>query len=629
MKRTDEAPLNEINRSTIERLNEPENTANALNAIGEEQIKKAAETLKKYKEQKSVLDSRVIKNEEWWKLRHWQYINNSGEEESVQPRSAWLFNSIMNKLADYSDNIPEANIRARQSDDVREAERLKELIPMIMEENDYEETYMQSSLSKLKNGTSVTGVFWDSGKNGIGDILIRNVDLLSFYWQPGITDLQKSRNVFVVDLVDNEALREQYPQLDIAAGDPFTLAKYIYEDYLDTSEKTAVIDWYYKKKGLLHYCKFAGNTVLFATENEPEKYPNGWYDDGEYPFVVDILFKMEGTIAGFGYIDVCKDDQEYIDRIDQAIMTNAIASAIPRYFARQDSGINLDDFLNWHKPIVKVPALSADDVQPIDVKPVNSCVLQARENKIQELKQTSGNSDVNTGTAASGVTAASAISQLIETGSKGSRHMIKGTYRAYRKIVYKVIERIRQFYDMPRYVRILNENGTERFEAYDNSGLKPQNTEGLFENYERMPVFDIEVSAQKASAYNKMSQNELAIQFYQYGFFAPDNADASLSCLKMMDFDHKDDVMQMIQQNGTLLDMVKAQQEQINKLSVLADLAYGSNISGANAQAQAAAEKADRTAGQGSASAENPFSDNETGSLAEKRRRQAADATEV
>ena len=49
--------------------------------------------------------------------------------------------------------------------------------------------------------------------------------------------------------------------------------------------KCVVVDWYYKKYGIdgapiLHYCKFAGDTVLFSTENEGE-YPNGWYEHGK------------------------------------------------------------------------------------------------------------------------------------------------------------------------------------------------------------------------------------------------------------------------------------------------------------------------------------------------------------
>lgn len=593
--------------------------------IGEEEIKKAVDTLKKYKDQKRNFDNRVIENEQWWKMRHWDYTRQ--KEESVEPASAWLFNSIMNKLADFSDNAPEPNIRARMEDDVEEAQRLKHLLPMIFEANDFEQTYMHTSLSKIKNGVSFTGVFWNPAKeNGLGDIEIKAINPLSIIYQPGITDIQQSRNVFITDLVDNEVLKELYPNIELKSGDDIPLGKYIYEDYLDTSEKTPVIEWYYKKNGKLQYCKFINHTVLESSENEPEKYPNGWYDDGEYPFVCDVLFEMEGSITGYGYIDVGKSPQEYIDKLDQAILKNALMSAQPRYFERNDSSINRSEFLDWTNPIVKTNGnLGQEDLRMIEVKPIPSFVLNARENKVQELKQTSGNSDVSTGSASGGVTAASAISQLIETGAKGSRHAIKGTYRAYRKIVYMIIERIRQFYDIPRCVRILGEDGSEEFQQYDNAKLKIQTLKGVDgEDYFRKPMFDIEVTAQKSTPYNKLSQNELALQFYQYGFFAPQNADATLACLKMMDFDHKQDVIKMVNENGTMYDIIQQLQQQNQKLSVLCDLYVpGSNLSGSNT-----AYENGNVGTQQSVSA--PTKDNnETATQADKYREKAADATEV
>lgn len=66
----------------------------------------------------------------------------------------------------------------------------------------------------------------------------------------------------------------------------------------------------------------------------------------------------------------------------------------------------------------------------------------------------------------------------------------------------------------------------------------------------RLPQFDIEVSAQKASPYSKMSQNELALQFFGAGFFNPQLADQALACIEMMDFDRKDFIMQRIAQNA-------------------------------------------------------------------------------
>lgn len=590
-----------------------------LDIIGSEQVKTALETLKKYKQQKKNFDDRVVDNEEWWKLRHWNRLKK--DNDTVEPTSAWLFNSIMNKLADYSDNFPEPNIRARTQEDVPEAQRIKNVIPMILESNDYEATYMDTCLSKIKNGTSITGVFWNSSKD---DIDIKPIDVLQIFWQPGVKDIQASRNVFTVELVDTDLLQEMYPDKEINSGDEVTTAKYLYEDSIDTSGKSAVIDWYYKKQGKLHYCKFVNETVLMSSENEPDDYPNGWYDDGEYPFVVDTLFKMEGTIAGFGYLDVCKSPQEYIDKLDKAIITNTLMSSVPRYFEKNGSSIDKTAFLDWNNPIVTTNGnLGEDDIRSIPVTPLGASVFNARDGKIQELKQTSGNSDVNTGTSANGVTAASAISQLIETGSKGSRHTIKGTYRAYKNIIYKVIERMRQFYDEPRYVRILGDDGSQTFDTYTNAGLKKQTYDGLFgESVSRLPMFDIEVSAQKSSPYNKMNQNELALQFYQYGFFSPQNTDMTLACLNMMDFDHKSDIIAQVQQNGTLYDALMQAQQENERLKQMVDMAYGSNLTGSPPNAP----QQESSAGSGTVQSTQ---EDETGSAADKMRKKAADATQV
>ena len=67
-----------------------------------------------------------------------------------------------------------------------------------------------------------------------------------------------------------------------------------------------------------------------------------------------------------------------------------------------------------------------------------------------------------------------------------------------------------------------------------------------------MPIFDIKVSAQKKNVYTKVSQNELALQFFKMGFFNPQLTDQTLMCLEMMEFDGKDEIMQKVAQNGTM-----------------------------------------------------------------------------
>ena len=555
--------------------------------IGREQIQAAQQTLNRYKEGKANLEQRIVENEQWYKLRHWECMRKS-ETNQVEPSSGWLFNSIANKHADAMDNFPTPNVLPREEGDKGEAEMLSSILPVILEQNDFEETYDNVWDYKLKAGTGIYGVFWDKEKmNGLGDITIRKVDIINLFWESGITDIQRSRNLFHVELADNDLLLGAYPQLQGKLGNStMDISKYIYDDSVDTNNKSALVDWYYKKRNeqgkvVLHYVKYVNDVVLFATENEPEKYPNGWYDHGLYPFVFDPLFSVEGTPCGFGYIDVGKSAQEYIDRGNQAIMQNMLSNAKPRHFIRGDGSVNEEEYADLTKDFIHVDGnLGQDSIMPVQGKPLNDIYVQVINNKVDELKEVTGNRDISTGGTTSGVTAASAIAAMQEAGSKLSRDNNKATYRAFRKVCLMVIELIRQFYDIPRCFRIMGENGTQRFVQYSNAGISPQ-----FQGVEmgvdmgyRTPLFDIEITAQKQSPYSKMSQNELALQFYSAGFFNPQMADQALACLDMMDFDRKQFIMQKIAQNGGMYQQMLMMQQQMLMMAQALDQAKGTNM---------------------------------------------------
>ena len=553
----------------------------ARKAIGEEQARKAMDTLQKYRQGKSALEARVIASEDWWRMRSWQRIQK-GNPEDDKWTSAWLFNVIMGKHAAAIAAYPAPAIRPREPDDREEAAKLSSVLPVILEQNDFEEVYSDSQWTKLKQGTLIWHVKWDSSKlNGLGDISVQPVDILSFFWEPGVRDLQKSKNIFLTEMVDNDLLLAKYPELQGKLNsNPQIQQKYNTDDVISFDGKSMVVDWYYKKyqngRQVLHFAKLVGDTVLQSTENDTEqKYDTltlpdgsivqqpagrpmaetGLYDDGEYPFVVDALFPVEGSIAGYGYIDIGKSTQEQIDRMNQAIVKNAIMTTTPRWFKRSDGSVNEQEFADWTKPFVHVDGnLGQDSLVPIQVNMLNSNYIAILQNKIEELKWTTGNTDVNNGATNSGVTAASAIAALQEASGRSSKDSTKSAYRAYARMIRMVIERIRQFYDLPRQFRIVGQRGAEQFVQYSNQGLQPQTLYGANGQPDglRKPVFDIEVSAQKASEYTSMAQNELALQFFQLGFFNPQMVDQALSTLDMMDFDGKDSIIQKIQENADL-----------------------------------------------------------------------------
>lgn len=553
--------------------------------IGKEALHKATLTLQKYKEGKANLEQRIISNEQWYKIRHWECMRDKTSD--IQPSSAWLFNCLANKHADAMDNYPSPNILPREEGDKAEAEMLTSILPVVLDQCDFEQVYSDVWMYKLKSGTGVYGVYWDKSKlNGLGDISIQKVDLINLFWESGITDIQRSKNLYHVELADNDTLIAAYPQLEGKLGQSTVdLTKYVYDDTVDTSNKSAVIDWYYKKtqngRTVLHYCKYVNDTVLFATENEPDFADRGWYDHGQYPFVFDVLYPVEGTPAGFGYIDVGKDAQEYIDRGNQAILKNMLANAKPRYFIRTDGSVNEEEYADMSKDFVHVDGnLGQDSILPVSGKALNDIYVTVINNKIDELKETTGNRDISTGGTTGGVTAASAIAAMQEAGSKLSRDNNKASYRAFRKLCLMMIELIRQFYDMPRCFRIMGENGMARFVQYSNAGIQPQ-MQGIEMGVDlgyRLPQFDIEVTAQKASPYSKMSQNELALQFYSAGMFNPQMADQALACLDMMDFDRKQFIMQKIAQNGGMYQQMLMMQQQMMMLAQMVDQDKGTNL---------------------------------------------------
>ena len=553
--------------------------------IGKEQVQKANLTLQKYKEGKANLERRIVDNEQWYKIRHWECMRD--KKKDIQPTSAWLFNCIANKHADAMDNFPSPNILPREEGDKAEAEMLTSIIPVILDQAEFEQTYSDVTNYKLKTGTGVYGVFWDKSKlNGLGDISIRQIDIINLFWESGIKDIQMSRNIFHVELQDNDLLIGAYPQLQGKLGTAtMDITKYVYDDAVDTNNKSLVVDWYYKKavngRTVLHYVKYVNDEVLFATENDPNFAETGWYSHGMYPFVFDVLFPTEGTPTGFGYIDVGKDSQAYIDRGNQAIMENMLANARPRHFIRSDGGVNEEEYADHTKDFIHVDAnLGQDSILPVQGKPLSNIYVEVVNNKIDELKETTGNRDISTGGTTSGVTAASAIAAMQEAGSKLSRDNNKASYRAFRKMCVMIIELIRQFYDLPRCFRIMGENGAARYVQYSNAGIQPQfqgNDFGGDMGY-RLPLFDIEVTAQKQSPYSKMSQNELALQFFGAGFFNPQIADQALACLDMMDFDRKHFIMQKIAQNGGMYQQMMAMQQQMIMLAQMVDQSRGSNI---------------------------------------------------
>ena len=325
-------------------------------AIGAEQVKKLTAVLQKYKTGKKRTEQRIVASENWWKLRN--DAEESGDsltmaKEGFKSASGWLHNVIVSKHADAMEAYPEPNILPREEDDRAEAHILTAIIPCVLEQNQFEKTYSDVAWQKIKSGTGVYKVVWDKGKlNGLGDITISKVNLLNLYWEPGITDIQRSRYFFHTELMDKDLLEEQYPEQlkGKLTGQSFLSTRFLYDDTVSTDGKVTVVECYYHKyvqgRKTVQYVKYVNEQVIFATENDPALARRGLYDHAMYPYVFDALFPIEGSPCGYGFVDICRNPQTCIDLLNTSFVKNAMAGATPRYFKRQDGGVNEKEFLD-------------------------------------------------------------------------------------------------------------------------------------------------------------------------------------------------------------------------------------------------------------------------------------------
>ena len=581
--------------------------------IGAEQLKAFTKTLEEYKAGKVQTEQRILASENWWKLRNSteeQRGSKAAGDDGFKAVSGWLHNVIVSKHADAMKAFPEPNILPREQGDKGEAAMLSAIIPCVLEQNNFEATYSDTMWQKLKTGTGVYKVVWDKSKlNGLGDIHVEKVNLLNVYWEPGITDIQRSRYFFHTELWDKDVLEERYPQLKgKLKGQSFFSTKFLYDDHVNTENKHTVIEVYYHRyiqgKNTLQYVKYVGDQVIYATENEtqrpakpvvdpmsgqpmidpmsgmpimtqePSMAERGLYDHGRYPYFFDALYPIEGSPCGYGYVDLCRNPQMEIDLLKTAMVKNAMVGATPRYFSRVDGNINETEFLDTSKPIVHVNGnVDEATLRRIEHNALDGMYVNLLDRSIDELRETSGNTEAATGSTPGSVTAASGIAALQEAAGKTSSDSTQASYRVYSDMVDMCIELIRQFYDMPRKFRILGQYGMERYVTYTNQGIQPQHQGNDFgqDMGFRLPVFDVKVSAQKKNVYTKVAQNELALQFFQLGFFNPQMVDQSLMCLEMMDFDDKDMIMQKISQMGTM------QQKLLQYMQLALQLASATN----------------------------------------------------
>lgn len=505
-----------------------------------ELIEQAKEAFKSYKADKEPLVSRIRDNEHFYRQSYERMSDVLNAHMLCD--TPLIFSAIENARADAIDNYPSANILEREPAGTTVAELLSKIVPAQLEISNFKHAYKENIRNKLKYGTAVYGVFYDMFT---GNIDIRTIDILDVFTDMHIPDIQESPFLFINAAVENDTLRAMYPAFSgLFTGDTEI------ETLTESSrlkERSSVLDCYYKKPdGTVHMMKICKDVVIAATE-DMKGYENGLYSHGLYPVVFDVLYPTEHSPFGFGMTDIGKNTQIEINKLDRAITENVMCGAKPRYLTKRNGGIDEEEFKDLSKNIVHYEG-ETDAIRAIDNPNLCDQYLSHREMKKDELKEILANRDFQQGSTTGGVTAASAIETLQQAGEKRSRSMISDTYDSYKKIIYMMIELMRQFFEDKRVFRINDELGQKTFAEFDNS-MMYKNEWGKAGTELKKLMFDIDVIAQRENPYSRETVNNTIMTFWQSGILAPQNADQAIIALKNMTFDGKDKLISDLQKS--------------------------------------------------------------------------------
>lgn len=540
---------------------------------------------------------RLEDNESVYHGDHWSqspYTTQKIEDDTnaPKPKTPMIHSAIESVTADVMQDLPEIVIKPDAYGSKISARVLSHVSNQELESCRFGAQWRDFAHDAFVGGWTVYESGYDPDMNaGNGGAFIRNVVNTNFMCDPETVDIQDGRACFKFVRRPRDWFAQRYPDqyeymtddLDIPSTDTYSATTVP----TSSDERMRLIEAWFRvynpktNKYQVHFVQVAGHQLLY---NSAEDYPNGYYDHGEYPFVVVPLFPEKGSALGFGLVDLYKDMQRYSDKLDQFILKNAFLASANRMLNTDASGFKDEDLADWSKEIVHGDQIGG--LQWFDTKPLPGYLFQYVQLMRQNIKEGSGANDQAQGKTSGGVTAKSAIVALQEMATKRSRTVSDVLHEGFKTSARQMLAVLRQHHTMSREVAVVLD-GHELLFEYDRNKIKPKAVDGQapskaqYESLVRvltngfkkkeLPIeYFVDVKTVRQTEYEKMANNELVFELMQ----RVPNADP-VYMLELLDIPNKDLYIEKIrlaqrsgmvalqQQVAQLQEIVKQQSEQV------------------------------------------------------------------
>lgn len=501
------------------------------------------------------------------------------DRSRTSPPSMTLNSCIDNVIADQIDNMPEAVLVPEREETAQGADEMTDVVGFVLYQAGWPGKYQKIMEDAVVTGTGVAQTFWDEDMmDGEGMVNVIAWHPEDFYPDPMYEHIQDGRGVFKATLTTVGWINEHYPDAagyvqpdDLRPDDP----ELIGIQAPDGDAKVTLLEFWYKRydaekrRYRVHMAQLAGRALLYSTELgigcSEEEYKEGVYAHGQYPF---HLFKYRDVFRrpfGTGMIHDYQDAQKMIDRCLKYIDDNARQSSIQRTFIRRGSGVNIEDLADYTKTVIEWDGSDIREVmQTIQAAPLNNQVYQIMQYMTDAMKQDSGQNQFARGEGGMGVTAASAISQLVAQGGKITRWHVEQFKDAFREMVEQILWVLSEYMDGKRTLRIIG--GWESGMSMEGRQIlvHAPNAEG---DILLKPAYSVRVQVQKHNPVWSERFNELVMRSAEISAQTGRPIPPEILISTLQGFPDKGRIVKMLEEVGTMHDQIADLQAQLEDAS--------------------------------------------------------------
>lgn len=581
-------------------------------------IKLVERVFEKNKRHRAQYDGKWLEFYRLFRGQQWKEARPSYRHSEV---INFIFRTIQSLVPIQTDARPRFGFLPQEPTDFPLSHILAEMAESDWQRKNWQETLLEVVYDANIYSTGLSEVCVDEKT---GEPVYKSVNPFHCFPDPDARDTNKECGSFITAVpTDVSKVKRKYPDkadyikpdlLDLMKGSKTDLSPIKFKSptdnkiYLEGSSSTEALDkdkalvitcWlspefcedeYDEKENVLRdaetgeehteYVQIArfpqGRKVVICNGILLEDGPNP-YEDGKIPFQRLPNYLLPREFWGISEVEQIEGPQRMFNKVFCFALDVLTLMGNPIWVVDDTSGVDPDNLIN--RPGLVVEKNKDSEVRREEGVQLQPYVLQIADRLAQWVDSVSGSQDVTRGVQPTGVTAASAISQLQESANTRIRLKTRLQDGYLNQVGQAWAARVFQFQTADKVYRLTNDQGASKYfrvsmqptqMAHPQTGMpvdgksvhyQPYTDSGQIDptqamQYQTQGMFDVRVSSDSSLPFNKAEKEQRLLNFFDRGIVDAEEV------LRGTEYPNYEAVLQRIMQKQAEQAQMQAQQGQ-------------------------------------------------------------------